>query len=155
MADTQFGTEIVKGQKHAYGQPSRLAMIQTYSEAAQTSERFASNSPASQPFGQSGSHPTGCNYLSLSPCPYRCLLSLSLTVRHLQNSTRRPHKLAGHLRRWGASRHAVSQPSSPANLLARSEETQKKTKTLREFGQPASPKPSKQLSTRPAGRAIK
>ena len=130
MADTQFGTEIVKGQRHVDGQPSRQAMIQTRGEAAQTIERLTLNSPASQPrgqpFGQSGSHPTGCNHLSLSLCPHRCLLSLSMIVRHLQNATRRPHKLAGHLRRWGGSSHAASQPSSPANLLASSEETPKK-----------------------------
>ena len=130
MADTQFGTEIVKGQRHVDGQPSRQAMIQTRGEAAQTIERLTLNSPASQPrgqpFGQSGSHPTGCYHLSLSLCPHRCLLSLSMIVRHLQNATRRPHKLTGRLRRWGASRHAVSQPSSLANLLASSEETHKK-----------------------------
>ena len=121
-----LASKLSRGRIHIDGQPSRLAMIQTYSEAAQTGERLASNSPASQPFGQSGSHPTGCNYLSLSLHVPIAVSFLSLIVRHLQDSTRRPHKLAGHLRRWGASRHTVSQPSSPANLLASSEDAHNK-----------------------------
>jgi hypothetical protein len=39
---------------------------------------------------------------------------------------RRTHKLAVRLRRWGASRHAISQPISPANFLASSEEAHNK-----------------------------
>ena len=152
MADTQFGTEIVKGLRHVDGQPSRQAMIQTRGEAAQTIERLTLNSPASQPrgqpFGQSGSHPTGCNHLSLSLCPHRCLLSLSMIVRHLQNATRRPHKLAGHLRRWGRSSHAASQPSSPANLLASSEETKKNNPRAWPTSQPE----AKQTTIRPTSR---
>ena len=61
-----------------------------------------------------------------SLCVLIAVSSLSLIVRHLQNATCRPRKLAGHLRRWGASSHAVSQPSSPANFLASSGETHKK-----------------------------
>ena len=64
--------------------------------------------------------------ISPSLCVLIAVSSLSLIVRHLQNATRRPHKLAGHLRRWGASRHAISQPISPANFLASSEEAHNK-----------------------------
>ena len=57
---------------------------------------------------------------------YRCLhLSLfSLSLSDCQ--TRRPRKLAVHLTRWAASRHTVSQPISPANFLASSEEAHNK-----------------------------
>ena len=60
------------------------------------------------------------------PFAFLLALRLCLFVRHLQGVALRTHKLAVHLRRWGASKHAISQPISPANLLASSEETCKK-----------------------------
>ena len=69
--------------------------------------------------------------LSLSllfPFPFAFLLALRLClfVRHLQGVALRTQNLAVHLRRWGASKHAISQPISPENLLASSEEACKK-----------------------------
>ena len=63
--------------------------------------------------------------LSLSRCPIAISISLSsLSLSDCQ--TRRPRKLAVHLIRWAASRHTVSQPISPANSLASSEEDHNK-----------------------------
>ena len=90
--------------------------------------------------------------ISPSLCVLIAVSSLSLIFKHLQSATRRPHKLAGHLRRWGASRHAVSQPSSPANLLASSEDAHKKqSESL--ANQPARSQANNYPPDQPAGQS--
>ena len=60
--------------------------------------------------------------------------------------------MAAHLRRWGASRHAISQPISPANFLASSEEAHnKQAESL--ANQPARSQANNYPPDQPAGQS--
>ena len=77
--------------------------------------------------------------------------SLSLSLSDCQRSAE-CDTAAGHLRRWGASRRAVSQPSSPANLLASSEEAHnKQAESL--ANQPARSQANNYPPDQPAGQS--
>ena len=106
--------------------PTLPSSVTLYLPHAPVNIRFVSIRPLSLSLSLSLSFPPFLSHLFPIPFALSLSLPLCLFVRHLQGVARRTHKLAVHLRRWGASKHAISQPISPANLLASSEEACKK-----------------------------